>query len=830
MELNYNSLRSKKARFNISFGKILKYGSMALITILCLVGAGLLYIGQAVGYFVILAAAWPTMLLLWQVRDLNHLKAYGNSVDGKLEADVLGRLPNNATPQDIAKAIDKTLGGKFFAARLGIPAGQISQFVSNEAADSTAVWSEVMQIQGQLVDAEDIISAATVYAGLIRVSPQIRQILPNLKLDENDIIRGAEWFAHLNKLFVQAKAPKLTGGIARDWSFGYTPTLKKFGANLSEKYSYSKGLNVHLESHKDIVDQMVETFSTGGRQNVALIGAIGSGKTTIVEAFAERLMDGEAKIPEVLKYRQVISLDATSLISAAPGRGEIENLITIIMNEAYSAKNIILCLDNAHMFFEDGTGSIDITNVLLPILENGAIKLILAMEEQRFLEINQKNAAIGAALNRVQVRPPNEVETMRIAEDNSLIIESEKKVVFMYQALREAYRLAERYVQDVAQPKRTIQVLENSASMAENGLVTADSVRGSMEKTLGVKIGVTDSQEERAQLLNMEDLIHERMVNQVVAVKAVSEALRRARAGVRNENKPIGTFLFLGPTGVGKTELAKAVSSVYFGGEGDMVRIDMNNYVLPGDVARLTADAASDPNSLTAQIQKNPFSVVLLDEIEKAHPNVLSALLQLLDEGVLRDEHNKEVSFRDAIIVATSNAGALRIREYIDAGYQVEDFADKFKNELIDSQQFTPEFLNRFDEIVVFRPLAKEELLKVLDMQLKGVNKVLSNQKVSVSVDQGAKIALVDAGYDPRLGARPMRRVVQKTVENIVSQKLLAGELQPGGELNISLTDIQASGGLDNVETYNEVENTAPADTVAANLVDIQQPLENSEN
>lgn len=817
MELNYSSLRSKKARFNSLYGKILKYVCFALIVILILIAAWLLVEGISACYIVLLAIAWPIMLIIWQMRDLSQLEPKDKSLDGRLSGEVLGKLPANPTPQDIAKSVDGTIGGKFFAARLGIPAGQISQYVSAEQSDSVAVWTEVAQIHDRLDDPEPTISAATVFAGLVRVSPQIRQILPNLQLDEHDVLRGAEWFSHLNKLFEKTKSQKLTGGIARDWSFGYIPTLKQFGTNLSEKYSYANGLNVHLESHNDIVDQMVETFSTGGRQNVALIGAIGSGKTTIVEAFAERLMDGEAKIPESLQYRQVISLDATSLISAAPGRGQIENLITIIMNEAYSAKNIILCLDNAQLFFEEGTGSVDITNVLLPILENGAIKLILAMEEQRFLEINQRNAALGAALNRLQVTPPNERETMRIVEDNSLIIESEKKVVFMYQALREAYRLAERYIQDVAQPKRTIQVLEGAAGYAENGLVTADSVRSSMEKTLGVKIGATDSQEERAQLLNMESLIHERMINQVTAVKAVSEALRRARAGVRSENKPIGTFLFLGPTGVGKTELAKTVSSVYFGGEGDMVRIDLNNYVLATDVARLTASATSDPMSLTAQIQKNPFSVVLLDEIEKAHPNVLSALLQLLDEGILRDENNREVSFRDAIVIGTSNAGSLRIREYIDAGYQVDEFSEKFKNELIDSQQFTPEFLNRFDEIVVFRPLTKDELLQVLDLQLKGVNKILAKQKVSMNVEQDAKIALVDAGYDPRLGARPMRRVVQKTVESLVSQKLLSGELKPGETLNISLADIQASGGLEDSSNYKTPPDSQPPMEISSN-------------
>jgi ATP-dependent Clp protease ATP-binding subunit ClpC len=592
----------------------------------------------------------------------------------------------------------------------------------------------------------------------------------------------------------------LTGGIARDWSFGYIPTLKRFGTNLSEKYAYGRGLNVHLESHQDLIDQMVQTFSSGGRQNVALIGGIGSGKTTIVEAFAERLMDGEAKIPKNLQYRQVISLDSTALISAAPGRGELEQLITIVMNEAYRAKNIILCLDNAQMFFEEGTGSVDITNVLQPILEGGGLRLILTMDEQKFLEISQRNPALASAMNRLQVQSPNQSDTMKIVEDNSLIIESEKNVVFMYQALREAYNLAERYVQDVSQPKRTIQVLEGAAGAARDGLVTADSVRSSMESTLGVKIGVTDSAEEKEQLLNLEDLIHERMINQTAAVKAVSEALRRARAGVRSENRPIGTFLFLGPTGVGKTELAKTLSEVYFSGEGNMVRIDMNEYVRAEDVSRLIADGASDPNSLVAQITKNPFSVVLLDEIEKAHTNVISTLLQVLDEGILRDINNREISFRDAILIATSNAGSDRIRQYIDAGYDVEQMEEPFKNELIDSHQFTPEFLNRFDDIVVFRPLTKDELLQVVDLQLKGVNKTLSVQKVSVVVADDAKVALVDAGYDPRLGARPMRRVVQRTVENIVSQKLLSGELQPGQELSVSLADIQATGELDKTD------------------------------
>ena len=222
-----------------------------------------------------------------------------------------------------------------------------------------------------------------------------------------------------------------------------------------------------------------------------------------------------------------------------------------------------------------------------------------------------------------------------------------------------------------------------------------------------------------------------------------------------------------------------------------MVRIDLNEYVRAEDVARLIADGATDMNSLSAQVQKNPFSVVLLDEIEKAHPNVLTTLLQVLDEGILRDINNREISFRDTIVIATSNAGAELIRQYIDAGYQIEQFASQIQDAIINSGEFRPEFLNRFDEVAVFRPLTKAELVQVVNLILKGVNKNLAVQKIAVAVDEDAKRLLVDAGYDPRLGARPMRRIVQRTVENIVANKMLSGELVAGSGIRLTATDIQ---------------------------------------
>ena len=451
------------------------------------------------------------------------------------------------------------------------------------------------------------------------------------------------------------------------------------------------------------------------------------------------------------------------------------------------AKNVIIWLDNAQLFFEEGVGSVDIANVLLPILEGGKLRMILTLDEQRFLEISAKNSALANALNKIMVAEASKEETIKIMQDHVPELEYQHNVIYTHWALTEAYRLSERYVHDLVMPGRALNLLESAAGHAESDrFVTEKSVQSAIEKTYGVKMQSTQNEEDKSRLLNMEELIHERMIDQEGAVKAVSDALRRAAAGVRNENRPIGTFLFLGPTGVGKTELAKALSEVYFHGEGTMIRIDLNEFVSADDVSRLIADGATDELSLTSQVMKHPFAVVLLDEIEKAHPQVLTTLLQLLDEGILRDIKNREVSFRDTIVIATSNAGAGKIRDYIDQGLTMTEVKDELTNELIKTGAFKPEFLNRFDEICAFEPLSKEALIQIIDLILKGVNKTLEPQKISVTVDEGGKKLLVDAGYDPKLGARPMRRIVQKTVENIVAKNVLSGETDSGEKIHIT--------------------------------------------
>ncbi len=790
VEFRYNSTRAAKARFGRVFGSVGKTLSI-LVVILCVPsGMALLYLHMPTGWLVIGLAAIPFMLVQWYIHELKLLPVVkGNTIDAVLSPDILGRLSAQPTPVDIAMAIGQVSDGLFFGVRYGISPRILQDIAPADASATPEIWREAIRLQQQLELSE--ITPGILLIALFKAVPNYEKILAHLKLDEEDLLLGVKWQQHISALVEDHNKPRRTGGIARDWSFGYVPLLTRFGQNISEQISRGGLLAAKLEAHTKALDQLISTFGSNGRQNAVLVGEAGVGKTTLVQAFAERLLDASAGLPDSLRFRQVFILDSSAILSAAPGRGEVERLITQLLNEAYSAKNIILCLDNAQLFFEEGIGSIDLSNVLLPVLEAGRQRIILTMDEQRFLQIGQRNGALVNALNRVAVVPASKSETIAAMQDQLIATEYQRKVTYMYQALEEAYRLSERYVHDLAMPGRAIKLMESAAGYSENGLVTAYSVQQAIEQTLNIKVGVASGEDEREKLLNLEEHIHKRMINQVRAVNVISDALRRARAGVRNPNRPIGTFLFLGPTGVGKTELAKALGEVYFGGEDRLIRLDLNEYVRSEDVVRLIADGADDPTSLTAQAMKQPFSVVLLDEIEKAHPNVLTTLLQLLDEGILRDIKNREVSFRDSIVIATSNAGADRIREYIERGYQIEQFERQFIDELINSNQFRPEFLNRFDEIVTFRPLSKDELVQVIDLILAGINKTLALQKISVNVAQDAKLFLVDKGYDPRLGARPMRRIVQRAVENTVAKQMLSGSVAPGSTIEITLQQVQ---------------------------------------
>ena len=791
---NYNSKRAKTARFGHVFRK---YARLIVIFILLtmLIGGGyLLVLSYSFGWFVLGCASIPFVIYLWGEDELIHVPPLKNpkTVDGLFASEILGRMKSqNIDLKELGVLSTKVASSQFFLVRFSIsPNMVVSMAESLGNVTLEQVFEEADNLRKKYLRSE--ITGAMIMVAIILLHPSKEGILANVHITTDDLIAGFDWYYNIDKLIEEANKPKKTGGLARDWAFGYIPTLSMFGTNISD-VGHQMMISTDFPSRSEIVDKMIDILSSNGTQNVALIGGHGSGKTAIVQSFADRLLDGNNKVPQNLKYHQVYVLDASRLISAASSRSNLETLIRRILIEANRAKNIILCLDNAQVFFEESAGTIDISNSIEQILETGAVRLILTMDEQKFLKISQNKPSLTNSLNRIKVAPTNFDDTMRILEDDIISIEYKRNITYTYQALKRSYDLASRYIYDIVMPGQASKLLKEAANYAVNQVVSEESIIKTVESTMNVKVGNASSVEEKEKLLHLEELIHQRMINQTKAVSAVANAIRRARSGVRNQNRPIGTFLFLGPTGVGKTELAKALSEIYFNGENNLIRIDLNEYVMAEDVNRLIASGAENPNSLTAQVMKNPFSVILLDEIEKAHPNVLTTLLQLLDEGILRDFNNREISFRDSIVIATSNAMADRIREYIERGYNLDQFEDKFVSELISNGDFKTEFLNRFDEIVIFRPLNQGELRQVIDLILKGVNKTLAPQHLSIEVDDNAKDFLVEKGYDPRLGARPMRRIVQKSVENIIAKKMLANEATPGSTLRITLEEVENS-------------------------------------
>lgn len=791
---NYNSKRAKTARFGHVFRKYARFIVIFILLTMLIGGGYLLVLSYSFGWFVLGCASIPFVIYLWGEDELIHVPPLKNpkTVDGLLASEILGRMKSqNIDLKELGALSTKVASSQFFLVRFSIsPNMVVSMAESLGNVTLEQVFEEADNLRKKYLRSE--ITGAMIMVAIILLHPSKEGILANVHITTDDLIAGFDWYYNIDKLIEEANKPKKTGGLARDWAFGYIPTLSMFGTNISD-VGHQMMISTDFPSRSEIVDKMIDILSSNGTQNVALIGGHGSGKTAIVQSFADRLLDGNNKVPQNLKYHQVYVLDASRLISAAFNRSNLETLIRRILIEANRAKNIILCLDNAQVFFEESAGTIDISNSIEQILETGAVRLILTMDEQKFLKISQNKPSLTNSLNRIKVAPTNFDDTMRILEDDIISIEYKRNITYTYQALKRSYDLASRYIYDIVMPGQASKLLKEAANYAVNQVVSEESIIKTVESTMNVKVGNASSVEEKEKLLHLEELIHQRMINQTKAVSAVANAIRRARSGVRNQNRPIGTFLFLGPTGVGKTELAKALSEIYFNGENNLIRIDLNEYVMAEDVNRLIASGAENPNSLTAQVMKNPFSVILLDEIEKAHPNVLTTLLQLLDEGILRDVNNREISFRDSIVIATSNAMADRIREYIERGYNLDQFEDKFVSELISNGDFKTEFLNRFDEIVIFRPLNQGELRQVIDLILKGVNKTLEPQHLFIEVDDNAKDFLVEKGYDPRLGARPMRRIVQKSVENIIAKKMLANEATPGSTLRITLEEVENS-------------------------------------
>jgi ATP-dependent Clp protease ATP-binding subunit ClpC len=782
-------LKSKRANAARLGRKIGKNGDMALL------GLGLTFLILAIvvgatykirlGIILLSPATLFLLPAIYYKRYLAVVPTEGSSLTGKMSVDVLARLKPSETQS--AKTLWDNLSthwqSSFILHHLYIQPQALQATIESqgqEVVDKAYLVAERIAEQSN----SPVIELGFVIAGLILATPNIDQTLIGFKISSEDVLEVAYWLSRA-LADEHSRGKQDFGGVGRDWAFGFTPLLNRLGLNVSlsiEKHGTHFGA---LTESAGVLN--MEAAFNNGAHAVALVGPVGIGKTNSVYAFAQRLIEG--KTNKVLAYHQVISLNATDIISRARGPGELEHIMLSVANEASHAGHVILFFDDAEQFFSSGPGGFDGSQILQTIIQSTNVPLIIAMTPNGYQRLRSSSQSLAGLLTPVILQEPSQNDVIRILEDSALNIEARKKLLVTFESLAESYRLSGRYEQDEAYPGKAIKLLEQAATHSNQSVLTSASVQMAIEQSYGVKVG-SAAPAEASELLSLEDKIHERMINQVHAVSVVANSLRRARAGVTNPKRPIGSFLFLGPTGVGKTELAKALAATYFKSETSMIRLDMSEYQQPADVNRLLSDGKEESKSLIMAVRQQPFSVVLLDEIEKAHPNILNLLLQLLDEGQLTDVSGRAVSFKDCVIIATSNAGAQSIRENVTKGESLDKLQPQLLEELINGGQFKPELINRFDEVVLFGPLKPAELLQVVTLMMGEINQTLATQHISVSLTQAAAEKIVEVGYDPRLGARPMRRTLQKAVEDTVAQKILRGEVQAGAQITLDVKDL----------------------------------------
>ena len=638
-----------------------------------------------------------------------------------------------------------------------------------------------------------------------------------------------------------------------------TETLDKFSRNLTAlakqgKFDPIVGRDAEIE-------RIVQILSRRTKNNPCLTGDPGVGKTAIVEGLAQKIAEGN--IPDTLKNKKIFSLDLSAMVAGSKYRGEFEERMKKALEEVRADGNIILFVDEIHTIIGAGAaeGAIDASNILKPAMARGEIQLIGATTLEEYRKHIEKDAAFERRFQPVRVEEPTEAVAIQMLTALKDKYEMHHKVTISAEAIEAAVKLSARYVSDRFLPDKAIDLIDEAASRLRLNVYTAPTAVKELEKRIAemekekesaikteefekaaeVKkaqdalrtelktakqawesgnnnepivtkdhvaevvsrwtgIPVQSMKEEESQrLLRLEETLHQRVIGQQEAVKALSKAVRRGRVGLKDPNRPIGSFLFLGPTGVGKTELSKALAEALFGDENAMVRIDMSEYMEKHSVSRMVGSPPGyvgyeEGGQLSEKVRRNPYSVVLFDEIEKASPEVFNVLLQVLDDGHITDGQGRKVDFKNTVIIMTSNAGARSIAAPKRLGFTSVETAEQnyehMKKSVLDEVKniFKPEFLNRIDDIIVFHPLEKEDIIQIVKLMTDVLAKrVKENMNISISFTEKAMEKIAEDGYDKAYGARPLRRAIQTKIEDAFAEAFLRGEFKAGDKVSVGL-------------------------------------------
>src|SRR5690625_427588 len=722
-----------------------------------------------------------------------------------------------------------------------LPYSPRSRQVMSYAAD------EARRLNSPLVGTEHIL------LGLLRDENILSsQIMKNLNLSLSQVRQniskklGVSFNPDSRKSRGKASKPKMNQNQSK------TPTLDSLARDLTQAAREDK-LDPIVGRDTE-VRRITQILSRRTKNNPVLVGEPGVGKTAIAEGFAQKIIEGS--VPPSLVNKRLMALDMGSLVAGTKYRGEFEERMKKIIDEIYEDGEVVLFIDELHTLIGAGgaEGAIDASNILKPALARGELQTIGATTLDEYQKYIERDAALERRFASVRIDSPSQDETIAILQGLKDRYEKHHNVHMTDEALKAAVVFSSRYIQSRELPDKAIDLMDESAAkvrldvsdeptphqdemdkltqliqdkekaisnqnfeqaaqirqqeieqaekieeLMNNGdferpSVYADDIAEVVAQWTGIPVHEM-KETESDRLLHMEDSLHERVIGQNDAVNAIARAVRRARSGIKDPNRPIGSFMFLGPTGVGKTELAKALAEVMFGSEEDLIRIDMSEYMEKYTTSRLVGSPPGyvgydEGGQLTEKIRQKPYSVILLDEIEKAHPDVFNILLQVLDDGVLTDGKGRKVDFKNTIIIMSSNLGATALRDEKEVGFGAAD--RRFDHEAMESkireemkQHIRPEFLNRIDEAIVFHALEKEQLREIVRLLTNDLIEQLAEQEIDLRITPAALDILADEGYDPEYGARPLRRAIQTNVEDILSDELISGRVKAGDKITV---------------------------------------------
>ena len=589
-----------------------------------------------------------------------------------------------------------------------------------------------------------------------------------------------------------------------------TSPIEEFGYDITQ--AAREGKLDPLVGREDEIQRVIQILGRRRKNNPMLVGDPGVGKSAIVEGIAIKIVNGD--IPPVLADKKLISLDLGSIVAGTKYRGDFEKRLKNIINEVAASPDVILFIDEFHTIVGAGgaSGSLDAANMLKPALARGDIQCIGATTIDEFRKIVEKDGALDRRFQKIVVEHTDIPHSISILNRLKTNYEKHHNVFYTDEAIEACVRMSERYITDRCLPDKAIDAMDEAGSKVrlknpkKTGTVTAEDVADIISKMTGIPSGRV-AENEGSRLMKMQDILQKRIIGQDEAVSKVVRAIRRNRAGIKDPGKPIGTFLFFGPTGVGKTQLAKSLAEYLFDSEENMVRLDMSEYMEKFNVSRLIGAPPGyvgfeEGGQLSERVRRKPYCVVLLDEIEKAHPDVFNLLLQVMDEGRLTDSSGRTISFRNTIVIMTSNVGSRELEEYgsgLGFSTSSRNVTGNRKSvvEKAVRKAFPPEFINRVDEQVFFNPLTKEDLEKIIDIELKGLKKRIREAGFELTVTAAAKRFVADAGYDPNYGARPLKRAIQKLIEDPVSEHIITdrmfGGKRSGGRIRVSLDKADSS-------------------------------------